>query len=77
MASSILPEPGSTFGPCKKCNHKDCNQTRAEAASLCRFCQKPIEFNVSYYVDPQDRAEHKLVHATCLEESVERKGYRQ
>lgn len=74
MAASTLPEPGKVvrgteIGPCvDPCEHTDCAQTREMAASICRFCNEPIGYEVRFYTDP-DNKEH-LVHALCLEISI-------
>lgn len=72
MAASSLPEPGKVvrgteIGPCvNSCKHTDCAQTRAMAESICRFCDKPIGYEISFYNDKQGDKD-SLVHAVCLE----------
>lgn len=70
MAAATLPKPGSKYGPCKgKCAHIDCAQTRQMSAETCRFCGDMIGYDKRFYTDLDNR--DKLVHAVCLEESVE------
>ena len=74
MAVSILPAPGTEYGPCEsECQHRDCAQTRQMATEVCRFCDKPIGFGVSFYDDPEkpDSNVSGLVHAICLEKAIE------
>lgn len=74
MAAGILPAPGTKVGPCKaKCKHRDCAQTKADAAAGCRFCTKAIGFNVGFY---RSRLDGGLAHAFCFEEAVERNDAR-
>jgi hypothetical protein len=74
MAAGILPKPGSKVGPCKtQCKHRDCQQTKAEAAAACRFCGKPIGYGVGFY---RSRLSGELAHAFCFEEAVERNDAR-
>lgn len=72
MAPSHLAKPGSKYGPCAKpCEHTDCDLTRRAAARVCRFCAEPIGYKVSFFTDPDGMGD-ALVHADCLEESVEK-----
>ena len=81
MAASRLPAPGTMLGPCAEegCGHIDCNATRADAAKVCRFCQKPIGYETEYFADPLGQEQREdmptmascLVHAACLEEAAE------
>ena len=48
-------------------SHPDCAETRRMAAETCRFCEKPIGFDVPFFLDPADPANKKIVHAICLE----------
>ena len=74
MAAGILPAPGTKVGPCKaKCSHRDCAGTRADAAFVCRFCQKPIGYGVGFY---RARLSGELAHSFCFEEAVERNDAR-
>lgn len=74
MAAGILPAPGTKVGPCKaKCKHLDCAQTKAEAASPCRFCAKGIGYGVGFY---RSKLSGELAHAFCFEEAVERNDAR-
>lgn len=49
------------------CSHRDCEQTRADAASACYFCDEPIGYNVGFY-----RSQETLAHAMCCEEAIDR-----
>ena len=70
MAASHLAKPGEKFGPCETaCSHPDCMGTRRMAAIICRICGEPIGFDRNFY---QEGAWDKLVHASCLEDEVER-----
>lgn len=74
MAAGIFQAPGTKVGPCKtSCQHRDCKQTKAEAASACRFCQKPIGYGVGFI---RARLTGALAHAVCVEEAVERNDAR-
>lgn len=67
MAAGKIPAPGSEYGPCADpCQHIDCAQTRAMAATVCRFCGQPIGYDTRLY-----DVEHQLVHADCYERSVD------
>lgn len=68
MAAGRLPKPGTEFGPCEpECGHIDCKQTREMAQAVCHYCEKPIGYETRFYVD----VDKKLVHAICLETSIE------
>lgn len=77
MAAGRLPAPGTEFGPCivptpdgkgsDACGHTDCAATRAEAATICRFCGKEIGYETRFYIESDTR---QLVHADCLEDNV-------
>jgi hypothetical protein len=41
------------------------------SARLCRFCGKAIGYEIRFYQDP-DGLGDALVHAACLEDSVEK-----
>lgn len=74
MAAGILPKPGTKVGPCKgKCSHRDCAQTRQDAATPCRFCQKPIGYGENFI---RARLTGALAHAWCADEAVERNDAR-
>jgi hypothetical protein len=67
MAASRLPSPGTKLGPCKrKCEHRDCAETRRMSESICRICSKPIGYETRFYGDGPG-----FVHAICLEDEVE------
>lgn len=74
MAAGILPAPGTKVGPCKAiCKHRDCGQTKADAATPCRFCGKAIGYGVGFV---RARLSGALAHAFCAEEAVERNDAR-
>lgn len=74
MAVGILQKPGTKLGPCKKaCKHRDCAQTRADAATACRFCNKPIGYGETFY---RARLSGALGHAFCVDEAVEKNDAR-
>lgn len=65
MAWSILPPPGTEYGPCEdSCEHTDCALTRKMASKVCRICGRPIGYSAKFYEDPDDK--DGLVHAVCL-----------
>jgi len=68
MAAGILSAPGTEYGPCEDvdCGHTDCAATRAQAASLCRYCDKPIGYETRFYNEDQG-----CVHALCAEVAEE------
>lgn len=51
--------------------HTDCTAQEDMAAAICRFCNLAIGYDVRFYIDPDDEADKALVHADCLEDSVE------
>lgn len=76
MAAGRLPAPGTEYGPCADaCAHRDCASTRKQAESACRFCDRPIGYEVRFYVDPEHEEQpgRRYVHARCLEEIIEQK----
>ncbi len=72
MAAVSLPAPGTAYGPCEEpCSHIDCRDFRAMAVTICRFCKKPIGYQRRFYNDNEHSASgFALIHAVCLEESV-------
>lgn len=71
MAAGILPQPGTSIGPCAgDCQHTDCAETRRMAAAFCDWCDEPIGYGVRFYrLDPNLEAPGRgeLVHARCEE----------
>ena len=63
MAASVLPQPGTKLGPCKRCEHIDCKETRQMAETLCAYCQQRIAYSTRFYRLPSS----SLVHAHCHE----------
>ena len=71
MAASILPMPGTEYGPCAvACFHTDCAHTRRMAAMNCPFCNEPIGYERRSY-DEGEPGVLDLVHAVCLEDHLE------
>ena len=69
MAAASLSPPGTEFGPCEDaCGHRDCARTRQMAATVCRFCEKPIGYDRRFYQGPEGPDD--LDHASCLEDSL-------
>ena len=74
MAAGILQGPGKKLGPCRSaCKHRDCVETREQAASPCRFCQKAIGYETRFY---RSGFSGDLAHGVCLEEAVEKNDAR-
>lgn len=73
MAAGMLPKPGSQYLCKGKCDHIDCGHIRADAAKVCRICQKPIGFERRFYREtgPDDKETGSLVHASCLEDEID------
>ncbi len=82
MAAGTLAKPTAhptSYGPCLlKCNHTDCAATRKIAASICKFCEGPIAYEIRFYRDPdndystpQDGIVLAYVHALCFEIDIE------
>ncbi len=75
MAAGVLPGPGAVspasgeeIGPCvDACKHRDCAATREMAAASCRFCVKPIGYDVRFYREGNGSG---LVHASCWEDDL-------
>lgn len=69
MAAGILHKPGSKLGPCAEaCHHRDCAETRGQAAALCVYCGKPIGYETRFYVETGARS---MAHAECSEEAAD------
>jgi hypothetical protein len=74
MAAGVLPKPGSKFGPCRAaCKHRDCQQTKRDAFTVCRFCSQSIGYDVRFV---RARLSGSLAHESCLESAVERNDAR-
>lgn len=76
MAYYTLPSPGKVvngeeIGPCVgACEHKDCAQTRAQAAQSCLVCGEAIGYETPFYYEYCGT----LRHARCAHrEERERK----
>jgi hypothetical protein len=72
MAAGVLQAPGSEYGPCEQaCSHIDCAETRRIAASRCRLCATPIEYERRFYVDTVQGVGEPTyyIHASCAERS--------
>jgi hypothetical protein len=72
MASSPgIAKPGTKYGPCavvKKCTHYDCAASYRVAGSVCRICNKHIEYETRFYFEDGNQP----VHGLCLDLEVER-----
>jgi len=69
MAAGRLPFPGTKYGPCSTpCNHKDCKETERMSEQVCKYCSKPIGYEVRFY----QMEDKNLVHAVCYEEALEK-----
>lgn len=75
MAAGVYPKkPGTNYGPClKPCKHRDCASMRKDAQSLCRICGKVIGYEHLVYFEPPTNGSSGIVHAVCLEKSLEGK----
>jgi hypothetical protein len=70
MAATVLPKPGSEFGPCAEpCQHTDCAETRRQAATICDLCPEPIGYDRRFY---QKDSWTVLTHQICLLRKIER-----
>jgi len=71
-ANPGIPKPGAKYGPClTECHHKDCQRSREDAEGHCRLCDTPIGYNTPFYSDPEPLSATAIVHASCLERSLE------
>jgi hypothetical protein len=76
MAASILPKPGTKFGPCARsrhCAHRDCKETYAMAETPCRLCGSLIGYGVRFI---RARLSGALAHELCVEHAIERNDAR-
>jgi len=64
MASEMLSEPGSEYGPCldENCGHRDCILTRQMSESICPEYGRRIGYDERFY-----RSENGYVQALCIE----------
>lgn len=63
MAASSIPTPGTAAGPCVvACEHWDCQESRAFAAAVCRWCNRTIGYEVRFYGTVK-----RAAHAACVE----------
>ncbi len=69
MAAGTISKPGDQYGPCldENCEHTDCAASRAQAATLCGSCGKPIGYEHLFY---QRDNWVVLVHAVCVAEGL-------
>jgi len=66
MSSIFISKPGTKYGPCvNKCDHKDCAESRADAAAPCVICGEPIGYDVDFYTDGILGAARTCKHASC------------
>lgn len=72
MASSVLPRPGTKYGPCKgACEHRDCAATREMAAAICPHCGKPIGYGVAFF-NLGTATSRLYAHTDCEYEAIDR-----
>lgn len=72
MAYSILPAPGTKFGPCEgECEHIDCAGTRRMAAEVCHYCGEQIGYDTKFQNEGDAPPDDVLVHFLCALENVE------
>ena len=78
MAMGYFSPIGSELGPCEdRCSHTDCDLTRQQMESECRYCEEPIGTR-GFYRDPEwDRDDvpvavqwAHLVHGVCHLEAI-------
>ena len=73
MAASVLPAPGTEYGPCAEpCSHTDCAHTRRMAAAVCPLCDGAIGYGRRFYNDGEPGG-FDLVHALCAEDDLDRR----
>lgn len=75
MAWGLLPTPGKIIngievGPCvEPCAHRDCAETRRQAATACRLCGEPVGYETPFYRADEPGA---LEHVACAETAAGR-----
>ena len=70
MAAGRLPEPGTEHGPCAEiCKHLDCAESKRQAESACRICEKPIGYERGFY---QENNWTVFVHSSCAHTEAEK-----
>lgn len=69
MAAALIPGPGDPHGPCVVCTHRDCDEHRRRARSICLYCRKPVGTGVLVYYHGD-----YTVHAACHEDASEKNG---
>lgn len=69
MGWSVLPRPGTEYGPCEeKCEHRDCAQTRKMAEAECSICDKEIGYDRGFYLRTNEPLD--MVHSVCAHEEA-------
>lgn len=69
MAWSMIPTPGTKYGPCKEeCSHKDCNQSRSIANKICPYCNQFIGYEKPFCIDENKNT----CHYSCLIYDIEK-----
>ncbi len=77
MAAGKLPSPGKVIngeeiGPCvSECEHRDCAETRRQAACKCVTCGEEIGYETRFYQAEGVHDHSKLEHARCAEDRAE------
>ena len=60
MAWAIIGKPGSANGPCRACQHIDCQGAREMAARICQSCGRRLDYGEKY-----TEMDGQLVHFVC------------
>lgn len=72
MAATMIERPGVGMGPCLECKHEDCAEYRAEAASPCAICEKPIGYDTRFFCDvTDDPRKPRRTHMVCRVKEIE------
>lgn len=66
MAAGILSPPDTPSGPCRDCDHDDCEAVRRFARKECSWCGQPIGYSTRFYEDGEE-----AMHAVCEELAIE------
>ena len=67
MAYAMTPAPGTKLGPCAKpCEHRDCRESRNDAATVCPRCKEAIG-----YERPWTSYNLFHWHTTCLQKEAD------
>lgn len=64
MAYIKVSAPGTQFGPCVECQHKDCAEQVKTAAQICAICNQTIGYETNFSGMPEDQS--KVAHFSCI-----------